>query len=316
VTDTAGRLLRLLGLLQRRVSWTGPELAQRLGVDIRTVRRDVERIRGLGYVVDSVSGVAGGYRLGIGTEMPPLLLDEDEAMAVAVLLGVSASAALPGIERATLATLARVDRLLPPKLQRQVKALRAATVPLVRPSEPVPVAELAPLAEACEAHVLVAFNYNARGGAKTARRAEPYRLVATTRLWYLVAFDLDRQDWRTFRVDRIKHVRLTGHTFAPRPLSDPGALVAAAISASPYRYQALVRFGVPYDQLARRIPPNVGMVEPHGDGCLAKLGTDDIEWLAGYLVGLALPFEIVEPANLRQEVIDLAERILSAHSAT
>jgi predicted DNA-binding transcriptional regulator YafY len=314
VTDTAGRLLRLLGLLQRRISWTGPELAQRLGVDIRTVRRDVERIRGLGYVVDSVSGVTGGYRLGIGTEMPPLLLDEDEAMAVAVLLGVSASAALPGIERATLATLARVDRLLPPKLQRQVKALRAATVPLVRPSEPVPVAELAPLAQACDGHELVSFNYNSRGGAKSTRRAEPYRLVATSRLWYLVAFDLDRQDWRTFRVDRVRQVRLTGHTFVPRPLSDPGGLVAKAISSSPYRYQAQVRFGVPYDQLARRIPPNVGVVEPDGDGCLVRMGTDDIDWLAGYLVGLALPFEIVEPPNLRQEVIGLAERILRAHS--
>jgi predicted DNA-binding transcriptional regulator YafY len=186
-------------------------------------------------------------------------------------------------------------------------------VPLVRAPEPVPVAELAPLAQACEGHELVSFNYNARGGAKSTRRAEPYRLVATTRLWYLVAFDLDRQDWRTFRVDRVRQVHLTGHTFVPRPLSDPGALVAAAISAAPYRYLAEVVFHRSCDELSRRVPPNVGVVEPHGDGCLLKVGTDDIDWLAGYLIGLGLPFEIVEPLGLRQEVRELAERILRDH---
>lgn len=173
--ETAGRLLKLLGLLQQSVTWSGPELAGRLGVDVRTLRRDIERVRELGYVVDSTSGTGGGYSLGTGTEMPPLLLDEDEALAVAVLLGVSASAALPGIERATLATLARIDRMLPPKLQRQVKALRAATVPLARSAEAIPVAELDPLAQACEAHELVSFNYNSRGGGPqySAGRAVP-----------------------------------------------------------------------------------------------------------------------------------------------
>jgi predicted DNA-binding transcriptional regulator YafY len=314
VTDTAGRLLRLLALLQRQVTWTGPDLAERLGVDTRTVRRDVERIRALGYVVDSSPGTAGGYRLGIGAEMPPLLLDEEEAMAVAVLLGVSASTALPGIERATLATLARIDRLLPPKLQRQVKALRAATVPLVRPPEPLPVAELAPLAQACEGHEVVSFNYSSRGGDKTARRVEPYRLVATTRLWYLVAFDLNRIDWRTFRVDRLKQVRLTGHTFEPRHLADAGRLVADAINSTPYRYQAQVMFPGSFDKVARLVPPNVGTVEPSGNGALVRIGADDVDWLAGYLIGLALPFEILSPAVLRDQVRDLAERILRAHA--
>jgi predicted DNA-binding transcriptional regulator YafY len=314
VTETSGRLLKLLGLLQRRVTWTGPELAGRLGVDVRTLRRDIERIRALGYVVDSTSGAAGGYRLGTGAEMPPLLLDEDEALAVAVLLGVSASAALPGIERATLATLARIDRLLPPKLQRQVKALRAATVPLARPPEAIPVAELAPLAQACEAHELVSFNYNSRGGDRSTRRAEPYRLVATTRLWYLVAYDLDRQDWRTFRVDRVRQVRLTGHLFVPRPLDDPGRLVAAAISSAPYRYQAAVRFEVACEVLSRRVPPNVGLVEPYGDGCLLRVGADDIDWLASYVVSLGLPFEVLEPPMLRAQMRELAERITRYHA--
>ena len=162
VIDTAGRLLKLLGLLQRRPSWSGRELAERLGVDPRTVRRDVGRIRELGYSVDSTTGPDGGYRLGVGTDMPPLLLDEDEAMAVAVLLGVSAGVAVPGIERAALATLARVDRLLPPRLQRQVKALRAATVPLMGPVEAVPAAQLASFAQACEGNELVSFGYSSR----------------------------------------------------------------------------------------------------------------------------------------------------------
>ena len=207
MTGTAGRLLHLLALLQRRPSWTGQDLADRLGVDARTVRRDVERIRELGYLVESTPGTSGGYRLGVGADMPPLLLDEDEAMALAVLLGVSAAFAVPGIESAALAMLARVDRLLPPRLQRQVKALRAATVPLMGPVEVVPSAHLASLAQACEANELVSFEYRAREGQNSSRRAEPYRLVATNRLWYLVAYDLDRRDWRTFRVDRVKQVR-------------------------------------------------------------------------------------------------------------
>lgn len=254
MTDTAGRLLRLLALLQRRPSWTGQELADRLGIETRTVRRDVERIRNLGYRIDSTTGTAGGYRLGVGTDMPPLLLDEDEAMAVAVLLGVSAGVAVPGIERATLATLARVDRLLPPRLQRQVKALRAATVPLMGHVDTVPAAQLASLAQACEGHELVSFGYSSREGARTTRRVEPHRLVATDRRWYLVAYDLDRNDWRTFRVDRAKAVRLTGHTFIPRPLADPGRLVAEAISAAGYRYRAVVRFDATVGEVSRRVP--------------------------------------------------------------
>ncbi|HTW10788.1 MAG TPA: YafY family protein [Acidimicrobiales bacterium] len=310
---TAGRLLKLLALMQRRTSWTGPDLAQRLGVDVRTVRRDVERLREIGYVVDSTSGVSGCYRLGFGTEMPPLLLDEDEAMAVAVLLGVSASVALPGIEMATLATLARIDRLLPPKLQRQVKALRAATVALARPPTPIPVAELAPLAQACEARELVTFGYNSRGGDKSSRRVEPYRLVAASRVWYLVAYDLDRQDWRTFRVDRVRQVRATGHTFSPRQLDDPAALVAAALSSLGYRYQAEVRVDVAPEVLSRRVPGSVGLVQPYGEVSLLKLGADDVEWLASYLIGLGAPFEVMSPEVLRDTMRELGMRIAAAH---
>lgn len=310
---TTARLLRLLVLLQRRPTWTGVELADRLRVDVRTVRRDVDRVRSLGYTVESTSGPSGGYRLGIGTDMPPLLLDEDEAMAVAVLLGVSAGAALPGVERAALVTLARVERLLPRRLQHQVKALRTAALLLVRPSEPVPAAELAPLAEACAEHQLVRFDYVARNGQKTTRRAEPYRLVATIQRWYLVAFDLDRQDWRTFRVDRLKNLALTGHTFAPRRLDNPEQLVRAALSSTPYRYRAEVRVAAPPEELSRRVAPNVGIVEPAGRDSLLRIGADNVAWLASFLIEMDLPFEVVAPPDLRAEFHDLAVRLAESH---
>ena len=313
---TAARLLRLLVLLQRRPAWSGVELADRLGVDVRTVRRDVERVRSLGYAVESTSGPSGGYRLGIGTDMPPLLLDEDEAMAVAVLLGVSAGAALPGVERAALVTLARVERLLPRRLQQQVRALRKAALLLARPSDPVPAAELAPLAEACAEHQLVRFDYVARNGNLSTRRAEPYRLVCTVQRWYLVAFDLDRQDWRTFRVDRLANLAVTGHTFVPRALEDPEQLVRAALSSTPYRYRAEVLVTAPPEELSRRVGPNVGIVEPAaGRRSLLRIGADTLAWLAGFLIEMDLPFEVLAPPELRAELHELGARLAARHRA-
>src|SRR5580658_6063432 len=212
MADSSARLLRLLGLLQRRASWGGAELAERLEVDARTVRRDVERLRTLGYQIQGVPGAAGGYHLGGGTEVPPLLFEDDEAMAVAVVLGLSAGAAVPGIERSALTALAKLDRLLPPRLRARLAALRHATVSLILP------------AEACDNHQRAIFSYRAHDGRGSERRVEPHRLVATDRRWYLVAFDQDREDWRTFRVDRVSSLRVPGHTFVPRPLSDPARM--------------------------------------------------------------------------------------------
>ena len=201
--DSAARLLRLLGLLQRRASWSGADLAERLEVDTRTVRRDVERLRALGYQIDGVTGAAGGYHLGGGTDVPPMLFEDDEAMAIAVVLGLSAGAAVPGIERSALTALAKLDRLLPPRLRAQLAVLRHATVSLVPPSEVVSTESLILLAEACDNHQRALFSYRTHDGRGSERRVEPHRLVATDRRWYLVAFDLEREDWRTFRVDRI-----------------------------------------------------------------------------------------------------------------
>jgi predicted DNA-binding transcriptional regulator YafY len=206
--DSSARLLRLLGLLQRRAGWSGADLAERLEVDARTVRRDVERLRTLGYQIDGVPGVAGGYHLGGGQDVPPMLFEDDEAMAIAVVLGLSAGAAVPGIERSALTALAKLDRL-----RARLAALRHATVSLIPPSEVVSTEALILLAEACDNHQRALFSYRAHDGRGSERRVEPHRLVATDRRWYLVAFDLDRQDWRTFRVDRVSRLLVPG----PRP---------------------------------------------------------------------------------------------------
>lgn len=313
--DTAARLLRMLALLQRRPSWSGADLADELGVDRRTVRRDAERLRHLGYVIDTTPGPGGGYRLGVGADMPPLLLDDDEAMAVAVLLGVSAGAAIPGLERPALAALARIDRVLPPRLRAQVSALRAATVPLMSRHDLVPPEHLISLARACDGRERVVFGYRTRQGEEAARRAEPHWLVATDRRWYLVAHDLDRSDWRTFRVDRMTDVRPTGHTFEPRVLADPAAFVSQSISVAPYLLRATARLAVPAEQVIHLVAPNVAVLTPSGpEECLLEVGADSLEWIAGYLVGLGIAFRVEEPPELRAYLAELGGRLAIAHA--
>jgi len=316
MADPAARLLRLLGLLQRRALWSGNDLAERLEVEPRTVRRDVERLRLLGYQVEGIPGAGGGYRLGGGTDVPPLLFEDDEAMAVAVVLGVSAGAAVPGIERGALAALAKLDRLLPPRLRAQLTTLRAATVSLVSPTEVVSAECLIDLARACDNHQRAAFSYRAQNGRHSERRVEPYRLVATDRRWYLVAFDLDRNAWRTFRVDRASAVTVSGHTFHPRPLSDPARMVAEAISTAGYATRAVVRVKAGVEEVARLIAPHVGVVEAEGSFSKVELGIDDFDWLAGYMIGLGVEFEVIEPVELRQHISAVAERLRKAHDPT
>jgi predicted DNA-binding transcriptional regulator YafY len=319
MADPAARLLRLLGLLQRRPTWSGADLAERLEVETRTVRRDVDRLRALGYQVQGIPGAGGGYRLGGGTDVPPLLFEDDEAMAVAVVLGVSAVAAVPGIERGALTALAKLDRLLPPRLRTQLAALRAATVSLysdVSPTEPVSTETLIALAQACDNHQLATFAYRAQDGRHSERRVEPHRLVATDRRWYLVAYDLDRRDWRTFRVDRASSVGVVGHTFEPRPLDDPARMVAEAISTAGYAHRAVVVVKAPTEEVVQLIPPYVGVSEPDGLHTKVELGFDQLEWVAGYLIGLGPEFEVTEPSELRSYIAALGERLHHAHPPT
>jgi predicted DNA-binding transcriptional regulator YafY len=313
MSDTPARLLRILSLLQRQPHWSGPALAERLGVTTRTVRRDVDRLRSLGYPVEAGPGTAGGYRLGIGAALPPLLLDDDEATAVAVALGASTGGAVAGIEQPALAALAKLDRVLPVRLRQRVDALRSSVVTMAPPSDEVDADLLVTLAQACEGHERVTIAYRDREGRATERRTEPHRLVSTGRRWYLVAHDVDRADWRTFRVDRITAATRTGHRFVPSDPPDAAALVGRAITTAPYRHQAVVRFDTPAPVLRDRIPPTVGIIRPDGESSVLTIGADDLAYLAGHLVGLDLPFEVLEPAELRDHLRLVGRRLSAAH---
>ncbi|HEU4538152.1 MAG TPA: YafY family protein, partial [Polyangiaceae bacterium] len=234
--QTSARLLRLLSLLQSRRHWSGAELAERLAVTERTVRRDVERLRSLGYPVPSTSGVAGGYKLGAGASLPPLSLDEDEALAVAVGLRTAAGGTVAGLEEVSLRALVKLEQVLPARLRRRVNALHASIVPLYAAGPRVDAGVLATLAAACRDAERVAFGYADREGAASERSVEPHGLVHTGGRWYLAAWDADREAWRTFRVDRIKHCAPTGARFAPRepPEGSVAAFVSRSVASSGY----------------------------------------------------------------------------------
>lgn len=316
MADTASRLLRLLGLLQRRSAWSGQELADALHVDTRTVRRDIERLRTLGYQVEANPGTGGGYRLGVGAQMPPLLLDEQEATAMAVVLGVMASVAVPGVEQGALAALTKLDRLLPPHLRGQLVSLRASTIALLPHMDAVPAEQLIVFARACEGHERVSFCYRSYKGEETERRVEPHRLVATDRRWYMVGYDLDRHDWRTFRVDRATLVRLTGHTFEPRRLDDPAAMVSQGIASAKYDVLAHVRISAPLDEVSKRLGLTASALQAAGTDTVAELGTDSFEWLAGYLIDTCWEFEILHPVEWRSRMRDLGVRLAATHHQT
>lgn len=311
MSTTSGRLLRLLSLLQQRPRWGGPELADRLGVTTRTVRRDVDRLRDLGYPVEAGPGPAGGYRLAAGTSLPPLLLD-DEAAAIAIALGMAAGGTVRGIEEPALAALAKLDRLLPAHLRARIDAVRTTAGPLGG-TDPIAADVLVTAARAAADLERLALTYVDREGHRTVRRVDPYRLLSTGRRWYLVAFDVDRADWRTFRVDRIAAVAGTGHRFRRDDPPDAAALVSRASGVAPYRYTARVVVHAPPERVADQVPPTVGMVEPWPQGTLLTVGANELAHLAGHLVGLDLPFEALEPPELRQMLRAAGTRLVEAH---
>jgi predicted DNA-binding transcriptional regulator YafY len=200
---TSARLLRLLSLLQARSDWTGPELARRLEVSGRTVRNDIERLRELGYPVDATPGPAGGYRLGAGATLPPLVLDDEEAVAVAVGLRSAAGGTVGGIEETSVRALAKLEHVLPARLRHRVTTLAQAVVPVPGTGPTVAAEVLTAVAAAARDHLRLRFDYADHSGTTSRRDTEPHRLVHTGRRWYLVAWDVDRGDWRTFRADRI-----------------------------------------------------------------------------------------------------------------
>jgi predicted DNA-binding transcriptional regulator YafY len=317
--ETSARLLRLLSLLQSRRDWTGPDLAARLEVTTRTLRRDVDRLRHLGYPVDAGSGPAGGYRLGIGAALPPLLLDDTEAVAIAVGLRTASGGTVTGLDEAAMAALGKLERVLPARLRDRVDALTSSTVSLVPGGPAVEPAELVVLARACRESERVRFGYRDGQDRRTERTVEPHRLVSTGRRWYLVARDLDRDDWRTFRVDRIESPTPTGRRFTPAEppeLPDLAALVSRSISVAPYRWQAQVRIRASAAQVAARVPPTVGWVEQSGAECTLHVGGNEPDALIAHLIALGYPFEVLAPAALRDRVREVATALLGAHPAT
>ncbi|MFB9683672.1 helix-turn-helix transcriptional regulator [Amycolatopsis plumensis] len=313
---TSERLLKLLSLLQARRDWPGGDLAARLEVDVRTVRRDVERLRSLGYPVHATPGVAGGYRLGAGAALPPLLLDDDEAVAVAVGLRTAASGTVGGIEETSVRALAKLEQVLPARLRPRVGALQAATVSLPGAGPTVDASVLTAIATACRDHERLRFGYGDRSGTSTQRSVEPLRLVCTGRRWYLVAFDVDRADWRTFRVDRIAGVPVPGFRFTPRepPAPDLADYVSRQISTAPYPYQLVLRVSAPAAVLARRVPPTAGAVEEiDADSCRVRTGAADLDAVPYHLARLGYDFVVEEaPPGLVERLREVAERFTRA----
>ncbi len=311
--ETSARLLRLLSLLQSRPQWPGPELAARLDVTPRTLRRDIQRLRDLDYPVHSLPGVAGGYQLGSGAALPPLQLDDDEAVAVVLSLRSSASHVLTGLAEASLSALAKLDQVLPARLNQRLSALQHATVALDNPGPVIDPGLLTLLAAACRAHQRVRVGYRDRDGAASQRRLEPYRLVSGGYRWYLMAYDTDRADWRTFRVDRISEPEVTGGRFVPREAPDAASFVGTAVTVAPYRYQAEVLVHAPVAALAGRTSPTSGMLTPVGeDRCLLREGAHSLDAVAFHLLALGVEFTVIKPPELIEHLRDAAGRVLRA----
>ena len=308
--ETSARLLRLLGLLQVRPEWSGADLAERLGVTVRTLRRDVQRLRDLDYPVHSVPGVAGGYRLGSGRALPPLLLDDDEAIAVVVSLRSAASHTVAGLADASVSALAKLDQVLPARLRERTAALQHATVALTGPGPVVDPEQLAALAAACRRHQRLRLSYRSRSGSDSRRIVEPHRLVSTGYRWYLMAFDVEQADWRTFRVDRITDSAEAGGRFVPREPPDPAAFVARAVTSAPYRYQARVLVHAPAHVVAEEFSRTSGVVTDAGaDGCLLTTGSDSLGALTFHLAALGADFTVLEPQELIDFIAATAERL-------
>ncbi|MFI8514915.1 helix-turn-helix transcriptional regulator [Streptomyces sp. NPDC085460] len=317
MTDTPARLLNLLSLLQTPREWPGSELADRLSVSPRTIRRDIDRLRDLGYPVEATKGAIGGYRLVAGTAMPPLLLDDEEAVAIAVGLRAGAGHAIEGVDEASVRALAKLEQVLPARLRHRVSTLQNATLPLTRgDGATVAPSTLTALAGAVTGRERLRFAYRAGDGAETKRLVEPYRLVSTGWRWYLVAYDIGREDWRTFRVDRVSDPLPTGARFTPRelPEGDEAAyLVRSMTRAQGEEVELDVTFEAPAETVAGRLPAHLAPVATGAGTCrLRARSGDSMDWLAVRLTLLDVPFKVQSPETLRTHLHHLKSRLTEA----
>jgi predicted DNA-binding transcriptional regulator YafY len=306
-------MLTLLTLLQNRPSWSGPELADRLEVTDRTVRRDIDRLRELGYPVEAAPGTAGGYRLGRGGKLPPLLLGDDEAMAVALGLRMAVDGSVTGLEEAALSVLTRLDQLLPQHLANRVRSLHDATAAIEGPvSERVASQVIVTVGQACARAERIRFAYADRSGRGTRRLVEPYRLVRVGARWYLVARDVHRQDWRTFRVDRLSELEPVGTPFVLSDPPDPVALVRAGLKVRAYPYEARLRLPGTAAEAASLIPGAIGLVEA-GSSTVVTVGSTSLTRMVRYLASVVPAPEVLDPAELRQALRRHAEQLAAAN---
>jgi predicted DNA-binding transcriptional regulator YafY len=317
MSQTSSRLLELLSLMQGRRDWPGEELAERLEVSGRTIRRDVERLRELGYPVESLTGPAGGYRLAAGSAMPPLLLDDEEAIAIAVGLRTAARASVAGIEETAVRALVKLEQVLPAHLRRRVSALGSATFTLPPTGPTVDAQHLTVIAAACRDRERLRFAYQRRDGTRSRREVEPHSLLNHGRRWYLVAWDREREDWRTFRIDRLSKPASTGVRFQPRrlPAKDAAAYLEQSITAAPNRYEALVTLHAAAHEIEHRVPQHWGALTPiDTQRCEYRTGDDDLRWLALRIATLGVDFEVREPPELLEHLRALGARLTRAAS--
>jgi predicted DNA-binding transcriptional regulator YafY len=316
MSDPTARALRLLSLLQTHHFWSGTELAERLEISPRTLRRDVERLRELGYPVDATPGAAGGYRLAAGAHLPPLVVDDDEAVAIAVGLRAAAGASIAGIEETSVRALAKLEQVLPDRLRRRVNAVHTNVSSLHwSPDTPTVDADaLAVLALACRDNEQVRFDYRARDGDETRRLVEPHNLVSAGRRWYLVGWDVRRADWRTFRLDRLSTPRLGGVRFPPRalPAKDAAAFVSESIAAMPVPFRATVVAVGPADDvrnLIRYADADVEIIDERA--CRVRVRAESRSWLVTVIALLATTFElhVDEPSDLLPDIANLGARL-------
>jgi predicted DNA-binding transcriptional regulator YafY len=310
--QTPARLLRLLSMLQARRFWSGGELAERLEVTERTLRRDIDRLRTLGYPVHSTSGVAGGYSLGAGASLPPLMLDDEEGLAVFMGLKSAAGGSVKGIENASARALAKLERVLPSTVRRRVQALGSSIVRLADGGPRVELEAVSTLAQACSDQLVTHFGYRDQKGTSSRREVEPHRLVHVDRRWYLVAWDRNRADWRTYRLE-LPIERTEAFTARSLPDGDAATYVMRSVSTGGYPLRASVILHAPLDEARRSVPVSWGEFEARGaDRTRLRIAGYSLGSLAGWLGMLPLEFEIEEPEELARHLHLVAQRLVRA----
>ena len=315
MSRTTGRTLALLGLLQAHREWSGAELQARLDVSPRTLRRDIHDLRGLGYGIDSVPGVGGGYRLGLGAAIPPLVLSADEAVAIAVGLRAAASATVTGIEDAAARALVKLEQSLSSETRERISAVERAIVPLGRGGGDVDLDTVVTIARAIRESRALRIDYRRHDGAEVCRTIEPHRIVHTGGRWYVIARDPDRDAWRTFRLDRLIPRLPLAEPFVAKEIPDDAvrAFTTRSITSAPYRHQYRVRMHAPASEVAVHFGPTIADVTPVDDRtCELTAGSASPGEFALYIGMTGIEFDVLEGDDLRVTLLEIGARFRRA----